>query len=602
MKRLQDEQGQALVFGALTLFCLVSFAAATFDVGQVSAHRIEMQNAADQAALAGAWVEADLMSEIGWINEGMAYVYYNLMRYAVDTTVYGTLAELKEAGPPQGLPAPSDALVGVTDPVGTYDEAYGRAQEWVVRGLTWTSHLQKLEAGLAIAAPGLIRQEIFRVALAHGAQKVAIFPEDLEFYPGAGMELTLVITKTATGWNLAADNGYSASVDILGPDSYRVTSSTSGSFTIIRNSPDQYTVTDSQGHVTTLTRTPAGWLASGPDGTFTFGQGQHGGFAITHNGVTQEYRHDDNGNMQQWTNGAWSDMGGGTMTIDGTKVPVTQGAVTIGPNTKVNLEPFGVTIDNLIITLSADGSLVIAGSVGPALLRIDDTAIIVNGLSSASADNRWRRLAQRGSLQGDRSRHRMKADSASQWTYQMTTEGSVLQEETNHERFGIERAVKGYAPPSEFTGTLPAWVADPNNPAAGWFDPKIGNLSSPAAYHQTRLCWACNGTGSGSGPGGSASSATGWTTTGTARPTCASSPSTPSTATPRPSSTWRCPSPTCWPTSSSASGSTWASGGPRPGPSWASPSRPGAPSPSPAPRPASSRTTPPTTTPTASAS
>ncbi len=482
--RLKGEGGQAMVFGALTLFCLVSFAAATFNVGQVSAHRIEMQNAADQAALAGAWVEADVLSEIGWINEGMAYVYYNLMRYSVDTAVYGVLAELKEHGPPY----PSDALVGVTDPVNTYEDSYARSQEWIERGETWIAHLEKLEAGIAIAAPDLIRQEIFRVALAHGAQKVAIFP-DLTFYPGQGNQLTLVITKTASGWALAADNGYSATVEMIGPDSYRVTSSTSGSFTVVRNSPDQYTITDSQGRDTVVTRTPAGWVISGPGGDFTVAPGPNGGSSITHNGKTEEFRRDGNGNLQRWNGGTWEDMGGGTMTIDGTPVPISQGEIVID-GVRITLEPLAIGIDNLRITFGSGNNLVIEGAVGPAWLRIDDDAIVVNGLSSASADNRWRKWG------GDRSRHRMKADSATQWTYQLTVEGTILQEEPNRTRFGIEHAVKGYAPPSDLTGTLPAWVADASS-TTGWFDPRIGTLSNPASYHQTRLCWFCAGSGMG---------------------------------------------------------------------------------------------------------
>lgn len=600
---MKNERGQAMVFGALTLFCLVSFAAATFNVGQVSAHRIEMQNAADQAALAGAWVEADVLSEISWINEGMAYLYYNMMRYSVDTTVYGVLAELKEHGPPY----PSDALVGVSDPVGTYDEAYDRAQTWVEQGRTWTSHLQKLEAGMAIAAPGLIRQEIFRVALAHGAEKVAIFP-DLAFYPGGGGELTLVITKTATGWSLAADNGYTATVDVLGPGSYRVTSSTSGSFTVVRNSTDQYSITDSQGRDTVVTRTQTGWVVSGPDGTFSVAPGPNGGDAITTNGVTEEFRRDGNGNLQQWQNGAWTDMAGGTMTIDGTPVPISQGEILMG-NTRITLEPLAIHIDNLRISFPDNGvsspvsggsapslvpsvpslvpsappltpsgsslvpgdppaipggpslipggpslipggpslipggpsmipggpsllpggsslppspsgspsgdpgpgspsltpasgsssqvsgstnDVIIEGWIGPARLRIDSNSIVVNDLSSATADNRWRRWGS------DLSRHRMRADSASQWTYELVVEGPILQTEFNRRRFGVERAVKGYAPASDYTGgALPSWVRDATDNPLGWFDPRVGAVTAP--YHQTRLCWLCNGVGGGGG-------------------------------------------------------------------------------------------------------
>ncbi len=123
----RDESGQAIVFGALTLFMLVLTVVVVYNVGAVVAERMQMQQAADAAATAGAQIEANAVSSIAWMNDGMAYIYYNVCRYAVDVGIYGTLAELKEVGPPY----PGDDIVGTTDPIGKYNEAYARAATWI---------------------------------------------------------------------------------------------------------------------------------------------------------------------------------------------------------------------------------------------------------------------------------------------------------------------------------------------------------------------------------------------------------------------------------------------------------------------------------------
>lgn len=471
---MRSRSGQAMVFGALTLFCLVSFAAAAFNVGQASSRRIQVQTAADQAALAGAQVEADILSEVAWINDGMAYVYYNLMRYAVDVSAYAVLAELKQHGPPY----PSDALVGVTDPVGTYDEAYAQGQAWITRGQAWIDHLEKLEDGISVAAPGLIRQEIFRVALAHGAEKVAIFP-DLDFYPDPDSYLLLTIERLGNGWRITDNNGYLVEVTILGPDSYQVTSSTSGSFTVARNSPDQYTVTTESGTIV-ITRTPLGWLVNGGGVTFTVSPGPNGGTLVTSGGSSQEFRRDANGNLQLFSGGQWTDLGTPSLTIDGVEVPIAQTSIQIG-NARLDFEPLAIWIDNIRI-IPTGSDVIIDGSIGPARIRIQDDDAVVNGLSTRAADGTWRLWG------GDRTRHRMTETGSDSWEYELVREGSVLRVEPNRERFGVIHAVRENDP-GYLAGTgYPAWMVDTSNPS-GWFDPRTGRSKDSRAYHQTRVCW-----------------------------------------------------------------------------------------------------------------
>ncbi|MHC5039535.1 MAG: flp pilus-assembly TadE/G-like family protein, partial [Planctomycetota bacterium] len=83
-----EEKGQGLLFGVVSLFILCLCTAMVYNLGQVTNTRTRVQSAADSAALSGALVEADIGSSIAWMNDGMAYVYYHLMRYAVDVIVY----------------------------------------------------------------------------------------------------------------------------------------------------------------------------------------------------------------------------------------------------------------------------------------------------------------------------------------------------------------------------------------------------------------------------------------------------------------------------------------------------------------------------------
>jgi hypothetical protein len=87
----RDEEGGSMVFGAMTLFTLVLFTYLVYIVGMTSGDRMQLQGAADAAAYSGALVEAESLESIGFLNDGMGYVYYAACRYAIDSVVYGTL-------------------------------------------------------------------------------------------------------------------------------------------------------------------------------------------------------------------------------------------------------------------------------------------------------------------------------------------------------------------------------------------------------------------------------------------------------------------------------------------------------------------------------
>ncbi|MHC4601180.1 MAG: pilus assembly protein TadG-related protein [Planctomycetota bacterium] len=173
LRRLaREENGQGLLFGVVSLFILCLCTAMVHNLGQVTSTRTRVQTAADSAALAGALVEADIASSIAWMNDGMALVYYNLMRYSVDVIVYGTLREFKlhhDEGTYgthsiPGLPEITDDHLGIQGIESKYQGAYARAEKWIPKGEGWLEKISSIEEGLLIAGPLLMKQEIFRVA------------------------------------------------------------------------------------------------------------------------------------------------------------------------------------------------------------------------------------------------------------------------------------------------------------------------------------------------------------------------------------------------------------------------------------------------------
>lgn len=98
-----------MVFAAMTLYALTLSIMFVYQVGLVSADRIQIQTAADAAAYSAVQVEANALNSIAQLNDGLAYLTYTLMRHAVDATVYGTLNEFQQHGDPK---PPGQILMG----------------------------------------------------------------------------------------------------------------------------------------------------------------------------------------------------------------------------------------------------------------------------------------------------------------------------------------------------------------------------------------------------------------------------------------------------------------------------------------------------------
>ncbi|MDP7035488.1 MAG: pilus assembly protein TadG-related protein [Planctomycetota bacterium] len=195
----RDERGQAMAFGVLTMLFLATFIAMTFDVGVTSHKKLRLQNAADMAAYGAANLEASNLSMVAFVNRGMAFVYYNLMRYAIDCNVLATMKEFKDhkADPviaavaltglqgdghrkaPDDYIATSSSLAsgGGGGIVQMLREAKERWDKEVPDGERWIRSLYELNKGISDATPLLVRLEAHRVGTDNGAERICIYPD-----------------------------------------------------------------------------------------------------------------------------------------------------------------------------------------------------------------------------------------------------------------------------------------------------------------------------------------------------------------------------------------------------------------------------------------
>ncbi|MEZ6188929.1 MAG: pilus assembly protein TadG-related protein [Planctomycetota bacterium] len=213
----RDERGASLVFSAITLFGLAMCALLTYQLGMISADRLRMQNAADAAAYSGAVVEANNLNVMGQINDGMAYVHYNLLRYVIDVTIYRTLETYEthhtRVGSLGFFPPSADtsgAILPAIDPTPGRANQYPptaentAALEWVMlgdgpefqgrlgaadgiqnfpalinQGKTWLRDLASAQRDLMQATPIMVKNHARAIARQNGASHVA-FSDDLD--------------------------------------------------------------------------------------------------------------------------------------------------------------------------------------------------------------------------------------------------------------------------------------------------------------------------------------------------------------------------------------------------------------------------------------
>ncbi|MBI2191790.1 MAG: Tad domain-containing protein [Planctomycetes bacterium] len=194
-----DESGQGLFFAAISLMVLTFFAGTVYRVGFLSSTRMKVQSTADAAAFSMALTEANAMSALAWVNEGVAQTQYHLMRYAVDVVVTAVDLEYAKPGPrsPGRRPDPN---VDPNQAQQAYDDAYDRAQESIPAGKRYLQQLSELQDDIIAKLPNnKLRSGLYNKAGAafamseghsgrRGVKLATVFPDYEDFDPTRYLE------------------------------------------------------------------------------------------------------------------------------------------------------------------------------------------------------------------------------------------------------------------------------------------------------------------------------------------------------------------------------------------------------------------------------
>jgi hypothetical protein len=157
--------GQAMVFASVTMGLLALFSGAIFRIGIYSSNKMKTQSVADAAAYSMAVNQANALSALGWINEGMAIMHYNLCRYAVDVIISAVDLEFSVPGPRaadrQALPTSSPHNADPGGDQTKYDDAYAKASKYIPLGKQYLRELGDAQQIIITSAQGhIIRSAI----------------------------------------------------------------------------------------------------------------------------------------------------------------------------------------------------------------------------------------------------------------------------------------------------------------------------------------------------------------------------------------------------------------------------------------------------------
>ena len=189
-----DETGQGIILSVISLVILTFFVGTVYRVGYLSSNRIRVQSVADATAFSMAVTQANAISALAWINEGMAATHYHLCRYAVDVIVAAVDLEFVDPGPrsPDRQPDPNtDKTLSVAQ--AAYDAAYARALENIPAGKQYIRELAELQQTIIDRIPNnILRAAVYKEAGAafamseghdgrRGVRLATLFPDFEEF-------------------------------------------------------------------------------------------------------------------------------------------------------------------------------------------------------------------------------------------------------------------------------------------------------------------------------------------------------------------------------------------------------------------------------------
>lgn len=234
----RERSGQSMLFTALTIMILIVMVGLVVGVGEVSSDQMRVQNAADASAYAAAAVQADCMSQIAWLNEAAAAIYYKALADSVSNITTGTKMSLNyvwydPSANGTGLPGlPAQASITPGDPDGVLS--------WGKGGKEWYLRLIKIERLIAVLAPFLVRNQVYQTAHANfyldssgsDAEKplrLAIYPNPgnarnpaWSFFPEGGSYHNVIMEHNPTdlgdnavGWRMTSESDPAYKMDVI---------------------------------------------------------------------------------------------------------------------------------------------------------------------------------------------------------------------------------------------------------------------------------------------------------------------------------------------------------------------------------------------------
>ncbi len=207
-----SEEGQALVFSVISVMFLLFFTISVFRIGYISSTKMKVQGVADAAAYSMALNQADALSALAWINDGIAQTQYHMSRYAVEVIVRGVDLEFAKPTSPYAtnsykLTREPDPNVNASNAQTAYDNAYQRAQQNIPDGKRLIKQLNDLQEKILEDTAAKIRDAgvdkelgaAFSMTVGRsgqrGAERAAIFPDVDELDPNLYVEREIDMTR-----------------------------------------------------------------------------------------------------------------------------------------------------------------------------------------------------------------------------------------------------------------------------------------------------------------------------------------------------------------------------------------------------------------------